>query len=72
MRIAAGAGGVHFRTVTMALTAGRATQVTLRLAKANRREFKRTLRGGRRVKVKVTITPSLGGGKSRLTLRVRR
>ena len=72
VRIAAAAGNVHFRTLTMAVTAGRSTRVTLRLAKADRSAFKRKLRRGGRVKVKVTITPELGGGKRRLTLKVRR
>ena len=51
------------------LTAGKNKKVTLRLSKKARKAFKRKLRGGKQVKVKVTVTPALGGRSARLTLR---
>jgi hypothetical protein len=70
--ITAKAGRTRFRKLTTRLTADRAKKVTLRLAKSSRARFARSLRGGRRVKIKLTIAPAAGGGKRHLTLKVRR
>jgi hypothetical protein len=53
------------------LTARRTKTVTLKLSRTARRALHRKLRGGRRVTVKVTVTPAQGKRRT-LTLRVRR
>ena len=71
VRIGARAGKVRFRSTTRRLVAGRSRTVTLRLSKQARRAFLRKLRGGRRVKVKVSLAPARGA-KRTLALKVRR
>ena len=71
VRIAARSGKVRFRSKSVRLTRGRTRTITLKLSRTSRRAFLRKLRGGRRVAVKVTVTPARGK-KRTLTLRVRR
>ena len=71
VRVGAKAGKVKFRSVGKRLTGRTASKVTLKLSRKARRAFLRKLRGGKRVRVKLTITPARGSRKT-FTRRVRR
>ena len=72
MKITAKSGKVKFRAANVTLTADKNKKVTLKLSKKARKAFKKKLRSGKKVKVKVTVTPALGARSARLTLNVRR
>ena len=72
VRINAKAGKkVKFKSVNKRLTGGKTFKVTLKLSKKARAAFLAKLRGGKRVTVKLTITPTTGKKKT-VTLKVRR
>jgi hypothetical protein len=71
VRIGAKAGKVRFRSLSATLTAGRAKTITLKLSKQARKAFKKLLRGGKKVKVRVMVAPAQGVTRA-LTLTVRR
>jgi hypothetical protein len=73
VKIAAKAGKIRFRAISVTLTAGKNKTIRLKLSKQARKAFKKKLRGGRKVTIKVTVTPAKGAGTKRtLTLKVRR
>jgi hypothetical protein len=69
-KIVAKAGKVKFKSVKVKLTAGKGKKLTLKLSKRARKAFSRKLRGGRKVKITLTVTPAKGKKKTvRLTVR---
>lgn len=70
-KIGATCGRIKFLSTRPILTAGVAKKITLRLSRKARAAFLKKLRGGRAVKVIVTVTPAQGT-RRKLTLKVRR
>ena len=71
VRLSAKATQVKFKSANKRLTANKTVKVTLKLSKKARAAFLKKLRGGKKVKVKLTITPTTGKKKT-LTFRVRK
>jgi hypothetical protein len=71
IRIVAKAGKVKFKAAKVKVTAGKAKKVTLKLSAKARKAFNRKLRGGKRVKITLTVTPPQSKKKT-LTIKVRR
>jgi Fungalysin/Thermolysin Propeptide Motif len=71
VRISAKAGKIRFRSLSATLKAGKNKTIKLKLSKKARKAFKKKLRGGKKVTIKVTVTPATGP-KRPLTLKVHR
>jgi hypothetical protein len=71
VRLSAKAGKVKFKSLNRRLTANKNLKFTLKLSTKARRAFLKKLKGGKKVKVKLTITPTTGK-KVTFTLTVRR
>jgi hypothetical protein len=71
VKVSAKAGKVKFRSQSKRLTQGKNIKVTLQLSAKARAAFLQRLRGGKTVKVVVTLKPT-GSKAVKLTLRVRR
>jgi Fungalysin/Thermolysin Propeptide Motif len=71
VKVSAKAGKVKFRSQSKRLTQGKNLRVTLKLSAKARAAFLQKLRGGKTVKVVVTLKPT-GAKAVKLTLRVRR
>ncbi len=71
VRLSAKAGKVKFKSANKRLTGGKTYKVTLKLSRKARAAFLQKLSGGKKVKVKLTITPTTGKKKT-VTLTVRR
>ena len=67
VKITTKAGKVKFRSANKRLTKDKNIKVTIKLSKKARAAFLKKLRGGKRVKLKVTLKPT---GEKKVTLPV--